>query len=320
MDAVDIGRTIDSAAKDVLQHRRAVLGVRDPAIGKLEGDFEDVTRDPEKGCDEIADARPVALLAELLPIDPISVFARPDSDVADLTDAEAAVDEMLVGVEKEVEEVVVRGHRGHGNAVMSRIGLGRDALKAEEIAESAQRIALEEIAVELDEDSVRASKAYLAVVGEGSFVGHEPAGLQEEAAVLELGGGDVEVLVAARAQLGVVVKSAADDALDDDGVESRIRHHGPELDEGGGRRDLRGNAAEELAAAVDSLGDERRRHRREDHVPKLVVVSQMQDPARVKFWRDFARVNRTIRQSRTQKNYEILFSSCQLRHSRAPSV
>jgi radical SAM protein with 4Fe4S-binding SPASM domain len=36
-------------------------------------------------------------------------------------------------------------------------------------------------------------------------------------------------------------------------VESRIRHRGPELDEGGGHRDLRGNATEELRAAVNAL-------------------------------------------------------------------
>ena len=152
--------------------------------------------------------------------------------------------------------------------------------------------------------------------------------LQEKTAILELGGGDIEVLVAARTQLGTGIERAADDALADDGVESRIRHRGPEPDEGGGHRDLRGNAPEELGSAVDAVGNELAGHRREDHVPELVVVSQPQDPPRIKLTRalsrinyaivafahDLPRLNNAIRQSRTQQKYEIVLSSCQLGH------
>lgn len=329
MNAVKVSRAVNASAEDIAQHRGAKFAVAIKILGTFKGNIEVVTCDPEHSRGKSADPRLVALLGKARPVDPLPVFARPDADVADLTNAESAVDEVLVGVEQEVEEVVVRRHRCDGHAVVSRVGLGREGIKAEKFGEGGEGIALKKVAVELDEDAVLAAETDLAVVGEGCFVGHESARLQEETAVLELGGGDVEVLVAARTKLGMGIERAADDALDDDGVESRIRHRGPEPDEGGGHRDLRGNAAKELGAAVDAVGNELAGHRREDHVPELVVVSQPQDPPRIKLTRALSRLNHAIaafahdlpcfnhaiRKSRTQQKYEIVLSSCQLGHS-----
>ena len=72
------------------------------------------------------------------------------------------MDKVLVGVEEEVEEVVMRRHRGDGHAVVGRVGLGREGLKAEEFGEGGEGIALKKVAVELDEDAVLAAETDLA--------------------------------------------------------------------------------------------------------------------------------------------------------------
>ena len=70
----------------------------------------------------------LALLAQALPVDLPVIRPRPQADVAELPQADAAADEMLVGVQKQVQQVLV-GRHGEKAVGFDGIEVGKEVVQ-----------------------------------------------------------------------------------------------------------------------------------------------------------------------------------------------
>ena len=83
---------------------------RMPQGRELDCDAEVFCGDPERGGCEGGGMDGGTLVMQLLPVDRVMIFSCPESDVAELAQSDAAVYKMLVGVQNQVQEMLVRRH------------------------------------------------------------------------------------------------------------------------------------------------------------------------------------------------------------------
>lgn len=147
MLTVGVRRAVDAAVQDVAKHRPAVFLRYFPIGGNGKFNFQVMPCDAEDGNGEAFNLYRRTLLGQPRPVDAFPVFLRPHPDVANLPDAEAAVDKILVGVKQEVEEVIVGIHRNDGFAVWCGLGFLRNRLKGEKLPQFAQLVPLKQISM-----------------------------------------------------------------------------------------------------------------------------------------------------------------------------
>ena len=99
-----------------------------PRRGQVKFDTEIVSGNTErrrsKGCRVDA----LALLAQALPVDFIVILPRPQADVAELPQADAAAHEMLIGVQKQVQQMLM-GRHGQKAVHLDGIDVGEEMVQ-----------------------------------------------------------------------------------------------------------------------------------------------------------------------------------------------
>ena len=100
---------VHAAAKGVVQQRLHVY-VTVPQPGQVKVDVQIRPGDPEGRSGEGRRMDPSALIMQALPVDLIVVRPRPEADVAELPQADAAVHKVLVGVQNQVQQVLMGRH------------------------------------------------------------------------------------------------------------------------------------------------------------------------------------------------------------------
>ena len=81
-----------------------------PRGGQIKFDAEIVSGDAESGGSKGRRVDALTLLVQALPVDFRVIRPRPQADVAELPRPDAAADEVLVGVQKQVQQVLVGRH------------------------------------------------------------------------------------------------------------------------------------------------------------------------------------------------------------------
>lgn len=100
---------VHTAAKGVVQQRLHVY-IAVPQPGQVKADVQIRPGDPEGRSGEGRRVDPGALIMQALPVDLIVVRPRPEADVAELPQADAAVHKVLVGVQNQVQQVLMGRH------------------------------------------------------------------------------------------------------------------------------------------------------------------------------------------------------------------
>lgn len=100
---------VHAAAKGVVQQRLHVY-IAVPQPGQVKVDVQIRPGDPEGRGGEGRRVDPGALIMQALPVDLIVVRLRPEADVAELPQADAAVHKVLVGVQNQVQQVLMGRH------------------------------------------------------------------------------------------------------------------------------------------------------------------------------------------------------------------
>ena len=101
---------------------------RIPQGRELDCDAEIFSGDPERSGGEGGGVDGGALVMQLLPVDRVMVFSCPESDVAELAQSDAAVYKMLVGVQNQVQEMLVRRH-GEKTVDLDRLEVREKAIQ-----------------------------------------------------------------------------------------------------------------------------------------------------------------------------------------------
>lgn len=81
-----------------------------PRRGQVKFDAEIVSRNAKRRRSKGRRMNAGALVMQTLPVDFIVILQRPQADVAELPQADAAADEVLVGVQKQVQQMLVGRH------------------------------------------------------------------------------------------------------------------------------------------------------------------------------------------------------------------
>ena len=100
---------VHAAAKGVVQQRLHVH-IAIPQPGQVKVNAQIRPGDPEGRSGEGRRVDPGALIMQALPVDLIVVRPRPQADVAELPQADAAVHKVLVGVQNQVQQVLMGRH------------------------------------------------------------------------------------------------------------------------------------------------------------------------------------------------------------------
>lgn len=81
-----------------------------PRGGQVKFDAEIVSRDVKRRCGKGRRVNALTLLVQALPVDLRVIRPRPQADVTELPQPDAAADEVLVSVEDQVQQVLVGQH------------------------------------------------------------------------------------------------------------------------------------------------------------------------------------------------------------------
>ena len=100
---------VHAAAEGIVQQRLHVY-IAVPQPGQVKVNAQIRPGDPEGRSGEGRRVDPGALIMQALPVDPIVVRPRPEADVAELPQADAAVHKVLVGVQNQVQQVLMGRH------------------------------------------------------------------------------------------------------------------------------------------------------------------------------------------------------------------
>lgn len=108
MEARQVVGAVHAAAETVVQQRLRVNRVA-PRRGQVKFDAEIVSGDAESGGSKGRRVDALTLLVQTPPVDFGVIRPRPKADVAELPQADAAAHEVLVGVQDQVQQVLVSG-------------------------------------------------------------------------------------------------------------------------------------------------------------------------------------------------------------------
>lgn len=208
---------VHAAAEGVMQQRLHVH-VAVPRRGQVKVDVQIRPGDPEGRSGEGRRVDPGALVMQALPVNPVAVCPRPEADVAELPQADAAAHKVLVGVQNQIQQVLM-GRHGQEAVHLH----GRDA--HEEVIQLVVGVlgGIEQVAVQLD-----VKRAVLFCVGHlvcrGQFVRRRVGGQavckKRLMAGKELALRDEQVVVRADAVVPQGVEPAAKLPLHHNGVQS----------------------------------------------------------------------------------------------------
>lgn len=127
MEARQVVGAVHAAAEGVMQQRLCVNRVT-PRRGQVKLDAEIVSGDAESSGGKGRRVDALALLAQALPVDFGVVLPRPQADVAELPRPDAAADEVLVGVQKQVQQMLV-GQHGQKAVHLDGIDVGEEMVQ-----------------------------------------------------------------------------------------------------------------------------------------------------------------------------------------------
>lgn len=99
-----------------------------PRRGQVKFDVEIVSGNTERRGGKGRRVDALALLAQALPVDFGVVLPRPQADVAELPRPDAAADEVLVGVQKQVQQMLV-GQHGQKAVHLDGIDVGEEMVQ-----------------------------------------------------------------------------------------------------------------------------------------------------------------------------------------------
>ena len=100
---------VHAAAEGIMQQRLHVDGIA-PRCGQVKVNAEIISGNPERCRGKRRRMDTGALVVQALPVDFGVVLPYPQADIAELPKADAAAHEVLVGVQDQVQQVVVRRH------------------------------------------------------------------------------------------------------------------------------------------------------------------------------------------------------------------
>lgn len=99
-----------------------------PRGGQVKFDAEIVSRDVKRRRSKGRRVDALTLLVQKLPVDFGMVLLHPQADVAELPQANAAADEVLVGVQKQVQQVLV-GRHGQKAVDFDGVEVGKEVVQ-----------------------------------------------------------------------------------------------------------------------------------------------------------------------------------------------
>lgn len=211
-------RAVHAAAERIVQQGFGVDGSI-PRRGQGKRDAQPVARDAKRSPCKRRRVHTLTLRVQALPVDLPVVRPRPQSNVAKLPQADAAAHKVLVGVQDQVQQVLMRRH-GEKTVNFSGLEVGKKPVQV------VVRVlgGVKQAAVQLD-----IQRAALFRVGHLVRRGQLVLGRVGGQAVFEqrlVAGGkfavrDVEIVVSADAVILQRIQTAAKLALDYDGVQSR---------------------------------------------------------------------------------------------------
>lgn len=108
-EARQVVGAVHAAAKGVVQQRLCVDGSI-PRRGQVKVNAEIVSGNAERCRGKRRRMNAGALVMQTLPVDFIVILPRPQADVAELPQPDAAADKVLVGVQKQVQQMLVGRH------------------------------------------------------------------------------------------------------------------------------------------------------------------------------------------------------------------
>lgn len=109
MEARQVVGAVHTAAEGVVQQRLYVDGSI-PRHGQVKVNAEIVSGNAERRRGKRRRVNTGALVIQMLPVDFIVILPRPQANVAKLPQADAAAHEMLIGVQDQVQQVLVGRH------------------------------------------------------------------------------------------------------------------------------------------------------------------------------------------------------------------
>ena len=242
VETAPVRRAVDAAGEDVLQQRFAVgrRPVRRNRNAELPPGNLKYRRRKDVGADLPAltqQQRPVHLAAALL---------RPEADVQHLPDAEAAVDEVLQGVEQQEQQMVV-GREGQKLRALDGQGQRPLCRSGKEAVEVAQGVGIrrKERLVDLQMEAVfRVAESHLKFIVVLDLL--KSAAQQRLPAGREVLCPDQQVFVPGGTAVRHRIEAAADDALDDQRTDPRLPQGGIDAAERRRLHGLHGNAADRI--------------------------------------------------------------------------
>lgn len=99
-----------------------------PRRGQVKFDAEIVSGNAERRRSKGRRVDALTLLVQALPVDLPVIRPRPQADVAELPQADAAADEVLVGVQKQVQQVLV-GRHGEKAVDFNGVEVGKEVVQ-----------------------------------------------------------------------------------------------------------------------------------------------------------------------------------------------
>lgn len=189
-----------------------------PRGGQVKFDAEIVSRNAERRSGKGRRVDAFALLVQALPVDLRVIRPRPQADVAELPQADAAADEVLVGVQKQVQQVLM-GRHGQKTVDFNGVDVGK------EVVQLVVRIlgGVEQMSVQLD---VKRAAAFRVghLIRRCQLIRRRVGGQTVRQKLLvaghELAVRNQKIVVRADAVVGLRVEAAAKLTLDHDGVQS----------------------------------------------------------------------------------------------------
>lgn len=109
MEARQVVGAVHAAAETVMQQWLRVNRVA-PRRGQVKADAEIVSGDAESSSGKGRRVDALTLLVQALPVDLPVIRPHPQANVAELPQPDAAADEVLVGVQKQVQQMLVGRH------------------------------------------------------------------------------------------------------------------------------------------------------------------------------------------------------------------
>ena len=105
------GSAVNTRGQDVAQQRFAIHPELAPFLRQLQVDPQIFVRDRKHSGRKVQGMRFFQITHQSLMVDLIGIMLCPQPDIADLPDAEPAADKMLIGVQDQIEQMILRRHR-----------------------------------------------------------------------------------------------------------------------------------------------------------------------------------------------------------------